>query len=62
MPWQINPKLCTTQSYEVTDTMSIQRDLHCRKKEEWSRHAERSKDREHMAPGEKKDVTVVHFS
>lgn len=42
--------------------MSIQRDLHCRKKEEWSRHAERSKDREHMAPGEKKEVTVVHFS
>ena len=30
MPWQVQP--CTTQSYEVTDNIRIQRDLQCRKK------------------------------
>lgn len=30
VPWKIKP--CTTQSYGVTDTMSMQSDLDCRKK------------------------------
>ena len=31
-------------------------------KKERDRHAKRSKDREHTAPREKKEVTIVHFT
>lgn len=31
-------------------------------KKEWDRHAERSKDREHIARREKKEVIIVHFT
>lgn len=58
VPWQIKP--CTTQSYGVTDTMNMQMTWIAENK--WSRHAEKSKDREHMAPKERKGAGVIHFT